>query len=177
MSDLVSIGFDQISNGVVVDAGTMADMITNGSNANRTAMAEAISGLMDENPEAGEFSSLVVSGGSTTGQIAVDTGTKTAAATGGAATLNKSSGVVTSEALTTAAGASYTLTLANTKVAAADLPFASVKNGTNTQGTPTITTVNPNANQLVIGVKNVHASEAFNGTIEISFVNFKDAIA
>jgi len=94
---------------------------------------------------------------------------KTASATAGAATLTNPSGTITTEALTTAAGADYTLTITNTEVAAADIPFASLRNGTNTQGLPLIKSVNPNANQLVIIVRNAHASEALNGTLEIAF--------
>lgn len=56
-------------------------------------------------------------------------GTKTATAVAGAVTLNKSSGVITSEALSTAAAATYTLTITNNLVAAADIPFASVSFG------------------------------------------------
>lgn len=51
--------------------------------------------------------------------LRVDDGTKTATATAGAATLNKAAGKVTTEALTTAAGANYTLTITNSTVAAA----------------------------------------------------------
>src|SRR5688572_28761934 len=48
--------------------------------------------------------------------VLFDNGTATAVA--GAATLSKQSGVITSEALTTAAGSGYTLTLTNTLVSA-----------------------------------------------------------
>lgn len=94
----------------------------------------------------------------------------TASATAGAATLNALSGLITSEALTTAQNAIYTLTLTNSQIAAGDLVFASVRDGTNTQGTPMIGQVNPADNSCVIEVINKHASaEAFNGTVEIAF--------
>lgn len=101
-------------------------------------------------------------------QFTPDNGTATAAA--GAATLNKMAGVVTSEALTTAAAAEYTLTLTNSAVAAADMVFASVALGTATTGTPVVTTVAPAAGSVVIKVKNDHATAAFNGTIKIAFM-------
>ena len=104
----------------------------------------------------------------------LDTGTKTASATAGAATLNKMAGVITSEALTTAAGAQYTLTLTNSDIAATDQVFASVQDGTATAGTPAIATVTPGAGQVVIVVQNIHASAALNGTIKISFAVFKN---
>lgn len=108
----------------------------------------------------------LISGGS----LQLDTGTKTAAATAGAATLSKDSGKITSEALTTAAGATYTLTLTNTAIAAADMVFASVALGTATTGMPVITRVTPAAGSVVIIVQNIHASAALNGTIVISFM-------
>ena len=97
----------------------------------------------------------------------------TASATAGAATLAKDGGVITSESLTTAAGATYTLTITDTVIAAADLVFASVSLGTSTTGTPAITTVTPAAGSLVIVVQNIHASAAFNGTIKIAFMAIK----
>jgi len=102
-------------------------------------------------------------------QLYIDTGTKTATAASGAATLNKSSGKITSEALTTAAAASYTLTLTNSQVAAADQVYASVANGTNSQGIPLVSTITPAAGSVAIVVNNQHATLAFNGTIVISF--------
>ena len=110
----------------------------------------------------------------TVSRIHVDTGTKTATATAGAATLAKMAGVITSEALTTIAGATYTLTLTNTDVAAADQVFASVQLGTATTGMPTVTTVTPAAGSVVIIVQNIHASAALNGAIKISFLVAKN---
>ena len=98
----------------------------------------------------------------------------TATATGGAATLNAAGGKVTSESLTTAQNAIYTLTITNSVVAAGDRVYASVENGTNTQGTPMIGTVAPDDGSLVIQVINKHATaQAFNGTLVVSFDVFK----
>ena len=101
-------------------------------------------------------------------QIKPDGGTATA--TAGAATLSKQAGKVTSESLTTAAAASYTLTLTNTLVAATSLVFASVALGTSTAGTPQIVSVTPGAGSVVIVVKNIHGTNAFNGTITVDFL-------
>lgn len=99
-------------------------------------------------------------------------GTATAAA--GAATLNAESGVVTSEALTTAQNATYTLTITNSKILATDMVLCSLANGTNTQGTPVIVRVTPANGSLVILVKNMHdAAQALNGTIKITFAALK----
>lgn len=98
------------------------------------------------------------------------TGSGTATASSGAATLNNRFGVITTESLTTAQNAFYTLTLTNSAVKATDIAFASVANGTNTQGTPMIEKVTVAANQVVIRVCNKHATaEALNGTLKISF--------
>lgn len=104
----------------------------------------------------------------------IDTGTKTATASSNAATLSKNAGVITSEALTTAAGATYTLTLTNTMVAAADQVLASVQLGSATTGMPVVTTVTPGVGSVVIVVQNIHASAALNGTIKIAFVVYKN---
>lgn len=113
-------------------------------------------------------------GAVTTNALHVDTGTKTAAATSGAATLNKMAGVITSESLTTAAGADYTLTLTNSDIAAADQVFASVQNGSNTGGDPALFSVATAAGSATIIVRNGHATAAFNGTIKISFLVVKN---
>lgn len=100
----------------------------------------------------------------------VSTGTSSSAAV----TINDYMGKVTSEALTTAQNAFFTLTITNSKVLAADMVFASVYDGTNTQGTPMIGKVTPGAGTIEIEVINKHASaEAFNGTIVVSFLVVK----
>jgi len=100
-------------------------------------------------------------------------GSGTATATGGAATLANRFGVITTEALTTAQNALYTLTVTNTAVKATDIAMASVTDGTNTQGTPMIVRVTPGAGALVITVANKHASaEALNGTLKIAYAVF-----
>jgi hypothetical protein len=94
----------------------------------------------------------------------------TATATAGAATLANRFGKVTSETLTTAQNGVYTLTITNTSVRASDIVLASVANGTNTQGSPVVTRVQPADGSLVILVANLHASaQALNGTIVVSF--------
>lgn len=107
--------------------------------------------------------------GSISGTVTVPTAT--AAATSGAATLNAKSGKITTEALTTAQNAIYTLTLTNSAIKAADIVLVSVANGTNTQGSPVVTRVQPAAGSATILVANLHASaQALNGTLVISFM-------
>jgi len=91
------------------------------------------------------------------------------AATAGAATLDGVCGKVTSEALTTAAGADYTLTLTNSKIGLASNVVVSVANGTNTTAGIQVCRVQPLAGSVVILIRNIHASAALNGTIVVSF--------
>ena len=94
-----------------------------------------------------------------------------ATATAGAATVTGTVGKITTEALTTAQNAIYTLTLTDTAIAAADAVFASVANGTNSAGSPVVTRVQPAAGSVVILIANLHASAvAFNGTLVISYL-------
>jgi hypothetical protein len=105
--------------------------------------------------------------------LSLGSGTKTATATAGAATLNQPSGKITTEALVTAAGATYTLTITNNQIAATDIAFASPAFGTSTTGETGIVRVTPGAGTLTIIVKNTHASAAFNGTLVISYAIVK----
>ena len=102
----------------------------------------------------------------------------TGTASGGAVTLNAAgSGIITSESLSSAAGSPYTLTLTNNMVAAADLVFATVQNGTNTGGDPYILAVTPAAGSVAIKVGNdtANVSTAFNGTLKIGFLIIKQS--
>lgn len=93
----------------------------------------------------------------------------TATSTAAAATINEQSGMVTTEALTTAAGSTYTFTLTNSLIAATSLVFATVGKGTATAGEPVVQFVTPAAGSAVILVRNVSAATAVNGTITIGF--------
>jgi hypothetical protein len=96
----------------------------------------------------------------------------TATAVAGAATCNYRIGKITSEALTTAAAAEYTLTLTNTKIDAGDIVFASV-DALSSAGTPAIGGCTVTADTAVITVSNVHASAAFDAAIQINFMVVK----
>jgi hypothetical protein len=100
------------------------------------------------------------------GGFATEKGTATASA--GAATCSYLAGTITTEALTTAAAAEYTLTLTNTKIGASDMVFASADAGASA-GTPAIGGCTVTAGQVIITVSNVHASAAFDAAIKIHF--------
>lgn len=94
----------------------------------------------------------------------------TATASSGAATCHHVTCQITSESLSTAAGALYTLTVTDKVVQSDSVVIATVNFGTASTGIPEIAHITPTAGQVVINVKNGHASAAFNGTIVISFV-------
>jgi hypothetical protein len=96
----------------------------------------------------------------------------TAAATAGAATCNDLVCQITTESLSTAAGAEYTLTLTNNKIAAGDLVFASVDAGSSA-GTPGIGGCTVTAGQVIITVTNLNAATAFNNTLKVNVLVVK----
>ena len=106
--------------------------------------------------------------------VVIDPFSSTASATAGAATLDTAMGKITTESLTTAQNATYTLTLTCAAIAAADHVFTNLAFGTNNQATPVIVRVTPAAGSVVILVKNMHDSAvALNGTLVISYVVMK----
>jgi hypothetical protein len=91
-----------------------------------------------------------------------------------AVTISDYTGIITTESLTTAQNAIETITLTNTKIAAGDLVFVTLANGTNSAGTPILGTVTPADGSCVIKVINQHASSVtFNGTLKIGFAVVK----
>lgn len=101
----------------------------------------------------------------------VDGGTVTAAS--GAATLNKPAGVVTSEALTTAAGSDYTLTLTNSVIAVGDIVLFTLHAGSNTTAPVYLHGVAVSAGSVVAKARNAHASGALNGTLVFHYLVIK----
>lgn len=101
-------------------------------------------------------------------QIAeVGTGQITGTSAAGAITIRGRDLLITTESLTTAAGATYTLTVTNPSVNVSSEVFASVNVGTST-GTPVIASVKPAAGSVVILIQNIHATVAFNNSLKIS---------
>lgn len=110
---------------------------------------------------------LDTSGGTMTGELNFDSGAATS--TSSAATIDAQSGQITTEALTTAAAAEYTMTLTNSNIAATSVVLVTVGKGTATAGTPVVSWVTPAAGSAVIIIQNAHAANALNGTITINF--------
>lgn len=91
-------------------------------------------------------------------------------AVAGKATAHGLAEIITSEALTTAAGATYTLTLSNNQIFAESVVMASISNGSNSQGDPCLGLVTVSQGQAVVTVVNRHATQAFNGTLQIAIL-------
>ena len=100
--------------------------------------------------------------------VTVGTATSTAAA----ATINNQVGLVTTEALVTAAAATYSFTLTNSLINASSVVLVTVGKGTATTGEPAVHFVTPAAGSAVIAIRNDAAAAALNGTIKIGFVVF-----
>ena len=108
----------------------------------------------------------------TTNLTQVDVQEGLATSTAAAATVNTQIGQVTTEALVTAAGSTYTFTLTNALIKAQSQVFVSVGKGTATAGEPVVQFVTPAAGSVVILIRNVAAAAALNGTITINFAVF-----
>ena len=87
-------------------------------------------------------------------------------------TLNRQSGTLTTKSLTTAAGNLYVLTLTNSLISSTSKIFASLNDGTSTQGLTILYQTRPSSGTGSIVIYNAHASQAFNGTLKIYYVIF-----
>lgn len=97
---------------------------------------------------------------------------QTAQAAAGVAALNCDSGIVTTEALVTAAGGTYTLTLGCNQATPASIIVAQLSNGTNTQGDPEMPRVVSGDGKITFTVINRHATQALNGNLQVRFAVF-----
>lgn len=97
------------------------------------------------------------------------TGIGTAVA--GAVTLHNQRGTITTESLTTAAGAIYTLTVSCNKVLIYEQSRVNVTvdYGGATTGTPIVTRVSVSSQTFAVRILNAHASAAFNGTLIVRY--------
>lgn len=145
------------------------DTLTTISNA---AMGQA-SVISIPDPGAATANFLLNSGAQTmaaAGSVALDKATATT--TGGAATINKQAGVLTTESLTTASGSAYSITLTNSKISATSVILCQVQGGTNTVAGVTLVAT-PGSGSATILVQNSGvAAASLNGTVILSFVVF-----
>ena len=112
---------------------------------------------------------MVQIGTTTLTQVDVLSGTGTS--TVAAATVNNQTGVITTEALVTAAGATYTFTLTNALINANSVLNVVVGKGTATTGGLVPIFVTPATGSAVLVLQNVTLA-ALNGTVKIFFSVF-----
>lgn len=93
----------------------------------------------------------------------------TATSTAAAATVNHTEGQITTESITTAAGANYVFTLTNSCVYPGSLVFVQLVGGTNTKLPISVLSVVNTAGQSVITFQNNNAA-ALNGTLIFNFL-------
>lgn len=94
------------------------------------------------------------------------------ASAAGVAAVNGDAAIVTTASLTTAAAATYTLSLYSGLITTKSIVMVSVGNGTNSAGSPDLFTVTVTNGLATIVVDNAHATAAFNGTLVISVIVF-----
>lgn len=138
-------------------------------------------------PDAGASASFVMTQGTQTitgaktfatgiafgvGATAIDLDSGTGTCSSNAVTISKQGGVVTTESLNTAGGASQAITITNTLVAAGDLAMVQLAGGTNTTKNITLSAVTT-SNTITVTIYNNTAATALNGTIIFNFVTFK----
>lgn len=116
---------------------------------------------------------LTVTGAITAGSVnggTTETGTATATGSGtsGTATINKLSGIVTTNSMSVSSGGTYVLTLTNSKIAATDHVFASLQQNSLTGSVPVIPYVNPASGSADIIIYNV-GSGTLSGAGKIHF--------
>lgn len=88
----------------------------------------------------------------------------------GAATDNHTGTFITTEALTTAAGADYTFTLTNQNIGPTSCLSVQVGNGTNTTTPYYVHSVQPYAGGVSFSIHNAHATAPFNGSLIIMVI-------
>jgi hypothetical protein len=93
-------------------------------------------------------------------------------ATGNSVTVNNGSGIVTTAALSTAAGGTQAITIANSRIVAGDAVLATVDPNGST-GTPVVANVAVTAGQAVVTIQNIHASAALNAAVKVYFIVLK----
>lgn len=102
-------------------------------------------------------------------RIKVGSGTGTCSTN--AVTINRAAGVITTEALTTAAGGTYTCTLTSNKIAAGDMVFGVVDaNGSAGQPSLASVTVTGGSGTAAFVIQNIHASAALDSAVKIYFL-------
>jgi hypothetical protein len=141
--------------------------ITAASSALYLQVANNLSDVASASTSLANLGALPLAGGQMTGSILLDRGVATS--TAGAATVNHQAGVITTEALTTAAAAAYAFTLTDSRITTSSIVFLQLMGGTNTTRGLELRAI-PNAGSATISIYNNNvAGTALNGTLIFGF--------
>lgn len=147
---------------------TPVNETTNSSNA--LLSVNNLSDVQSASASLANLNGLPLSGGQMTGSAVLDKGTATS--TAGAATINHQVGVVTTEALTTAAASAYAFTLTNSRVTTSSVVTVSLMGGTNTTRGLECRAIPSNGSVAISIYNNNVAGTALNGTLIFGFEVF-----
>jgi len=135
--------------------------------SNSLISANNLSDVASTSTSLANLGGLPLAGGQMTGSILLDRGTATS--TAGAATINKQSGVITTEALTTAAAAAYAFTLTNSRIASTSIIVLTLMGGTNTTRGIELRAIPGSGSATLSLYNNNVAGTALNGTLIFGF--------
>jgi hypothetical protein len=115
---------------------------------------------------------LMYSGNPSIGYVAAEHITGTAVA--GDVTLvgNGTNFDITTESLTTAAGATYTLTVHSGQLTSSTNPIPIVTLGDSTTGIPHLVSYTRSGGAIVLVIQNIDSTNPFNGTLKVNFMGF-----
>lgn len=160
--------------GVLTPAQRRALVLTNiAGSAMTAAQLAAVAGVTPGTAAASKAvvvdSSLNIAGLNVVGVARLDYDSEAATLVSNAATLTKWAAVVTTEALTTAAGAAQAFVLTKTGVAAGDIVTVQAAGGTNTRKHYMYEAV-ATTNTVTVTVNNIGPTNALNGTLIFNVV-------
>jgi len=89
-----------------------------------------------------------------------------------AVAMNADAAIITTKSLTTAAGATYSFTINCSLLDDGTIPIVVVGNGSNSAGSPALSTVTVAGTQigpgsLTVVIQNIHSANALNGTLTL----------
>ena len=126
-------------------------------------IANNLSDVASASTSLSNLGGLALAGGQMTGELLFDRGTATS--TAGAATINHQVGVVTTEALTTAAASAYSFTYTNSRITTASMLSVQLMGGTNTTRGIEIRAIPGSGSATLSFFNNNVAASALNGTL------------
>jgi hypothetical protein len=159
--------------GEIEDAGIAADVVATYTGSTVAGNLVKAANTTGEIEDAGFLASKVmqinvVNTMAAGSEIILDKTTGTVS--GGAVTISKQSGVITTTSLSTAAGDTVSFTLTNTLIASTSVVLVSLMGGTNTTPGVQLSAV-PGSGSATINITNTGGSD-FNGTIILGFAVF-----